>query len=96
MEVDKAPVPGTVLSISTAICNGAETPSERATSWSAGKYLATSAGVCLDCDSACSACNGPSHFDCKGACKYGHRDKRGACATGDGLKRLALNSRRWH
>eukprot|EP00930_Biecheleria_cincta_P015590 TRINITY_DN12949_c0_g1_i1.p1 TRINITY_DN12949_c0_g1~~TRINITY_DN12949_c0_g1_i1.p1 ORF type:complete len:529 (-),score=61.69 TRINITY_DN12949_c0_g1_i1:208-1734(-) len=43
------------------------------------QFLEESTGRCLPCDAACSACTGPSPFDCTGACVFGQRDVRGAC-----------------
>eukprot|EP00931_Biecheleriopsis_adriatica_P053105 TRINITY_DN31029_c0_g1_i3.p1 TRINITY_DN31029_c0_g1~~TRINITY_DN31029_c0_g1_i3.p1 ORF type:complete len:844 (+),score=140.85 TRINITY_DN31029_c0_g1_i3:270-2534(+) len=43
------------------------------------EFFEVSVGRCLACSSACSACTGPSNFDCTGACVHGNKDARGAC-----------------
>jgi len=74
-----SPADGTVLSDATKMCTGAVevTP---AASCSAGEVLDISVGLCLPCDSSCTTCSGPTNFDCDGNCKFGARDRRGACA----------------
>ncbi|CAD7965048.1 unnamed protein product [Amoebophrya sp. A120] len=49
-----------------------------------GTYLETSIGDCVNCDSACTACSGPTAFECVGACKGdAPKDTRGACPPFD-------------
>jgi len=69
---------GTVLSDASKICVDAQlvTPDS---SCGTGEFLEASIGKCLSCDPACSACTGPSNFDCIGDCVHG-QDSRGACA----------------
>lgn len=73
-----AALDGTVLSDSSKVCVAAESVSP-ASSCATGSFLEASVGRCLTCDSACTACTGPSNFDCSGNCRYG-QDARGACA----------------
>eukprot|EP00929_Paragymnodinium_shiwhaense_P002450 TRINITY_DN10270_c0_g2_i1.p1 TRINITY_DN10270_c0_g2~~TRINITY_DN10270_c0_g2_i1.p1 ORF type:complete len:1288 (+),score=231.96 TRINITY_DN10270_c0_g2_i1:74-3937(+) len=73
-----APVEGTKLAEAGKYCDDAEAVTA-ATACSAGAFFEASIGKCLPCDSACTACSGPSQFDCTGSCKHGTADSRGAC-----------------
>eukprot|EP00930_Biecheleria_cincta_P046300 TRINITY_DN3192_c0_g1_i6.p1 TRINITY_DN3192_c0_g1~~TRINITY_DN3192_c0_g1_i6.p1 ORF type:complete len:1041 (+),score=103.50 TRINITY_DN3192_c0_g1_i6:366-3125(+) len=74
-----APMEGSILSNNSTLCRGSEavTPNSSCT---AGYFLVTSIGKCLACDMSCNTCTGPTNFDCTGACRFGSRDSRGACA----------------
>eukprot|EP00930_Biecheleria_cincta_P096753 TRINITY_DN8854_c0_g2_i1.p1 TRINITY_DN8854_c0_g2~~TRINITY_DN8854_c0_g2_i1.p1 ORF type:complete len:1114 (-),score=144.64 TRINITY_DN8854_c0_g2_i1:210-3050(-) len=69
---------GTVLQNSGQMCIRAEATTP-ASSCSSHEYLEISTGRCVMCDSACSACTGPSPYDCVGACAKGLKDSRGSC-----------------
>eukprot|EP00930_Biecheleria_cincta_P081932 TRINITY_DN7144_c0_g1_i2.p1 TRINITY_DN7144_c0_g1~~TRINITY_DN7144_c0_g1_i2.p1 ORF type:complete len:1087 (+),score=126.63 TRINITY_DN7144_c0_g1_i2:455-3262(+) len=73
-----ATVDGTVLQDENQVCIRSAAVA-RESSCSSNQYLEASVGRCLQCDSACSACTGPTPFDCVGACAHGYRDSRGAC-----------------
>lgn len=70
---------GTVLLDPTKLClnSALVTPPS---SCSSGEFLEISVGRCLKCDTSCTACAGPTNFDCTGSCKFGAKDTRGACA----------------
>lgn len=69
---------GTVLQNSGQMCIRAEETTP-ANSCSSREYLEVSTGHCVRCNAACSACTGPSPFDCVDACAYGPKDSRGSC-----------------
>eukprot|EP00929_Paragymnodinium_shiwhaense_P002454 TRINITY_DN10270_c0_g5_i1.p1 TRINITY_DN10270_c0_g5~~TRINITY_DN10270_c0_g5_i1.p1 ORF type:complete len:1155 (+),score=175.60 TRINITY_DN10270_c0_g5_i1:43-3507(+) len=73
-----APLEGTQLEADDKYCDDAEAVTAQ-TTCAAGQFLEASIGKCLACDSACTACTGPSQFDCTGACKHGTADARKAC-----------------
>jgi len=74
-----AALDGTMLNDRTKVCVGAA-PVTPAAQCSSGEYLAQAVGRCLACSTGCTACSGPTQFDCTGGCKYA-QDSRGACAT---------------
>merc|ERR1719409_1185678 len=74
-----AALDGTSLGTGGKMCMGAKevTPPD---SCEGDEFLEASTGKCLKCSTACSACTGPSVFDCTGDCKLGEKDSRGACS----------------
>jgi len=72
---------GTILSDTTKICVSGIGTTPKA-SCSDGYFLSVAVGRCVACSSGCTACSGPTAFDCEGDCKYG-QDTRGACAISE-------------
>eukprot|EP00928_Gymnodinium_smaydae_P013473 TRINITY_DN14911_c0_g1_i1.p1 TRINITY_DN14911_c0_g1~~TRINITY_DN14911_c0_g1_i1.p1 ORF type:complete len:1014 (-),score=140.30 TRINITY_DN14911_c0_g1_i1:189-3170(-) len=73
-----APDEGSIFADKTKYCKKYELVAV-VTSCAWGKFLDESIGQCLNCDSSCNECTGPTNIDCKGKCKFGEKDSRGLC-----------------
>mmetsp|Transcript_12568 Transcript_12568/g.28401 ORF Transcript_12568/g.28401 Transcript_12568/m.28401 type:complete len:1248 (-) Transcript_12568:71-3814(-) len=82
---------GAVLGDQSKMCLSSEaTTPQAAADCADAEFFERSVGVCLPCNPGCSACTGPSAYDCVGDCTYGS-DSLGRCALSEDQAQLAAD-----